>query len=126
MISGPVLGGFVLGMFFPWANSLVTTAHLCPELTWALKPFFFFFFFPCQLQFFFQGAYAGIISSFVVSAWIGFGQTVARGHGTYVVKPAYTTTSGCPANWNITTTTASAATTAAPPSLEEEEEEEER
>ncbi len=72
------------------------------------------------------GAYAGVVASFAISCWVGFGQQVsgyifqtlfvgkhisssqlfqwqvARGAGTYRVDPMSTTVDGCPAEWNVT------------------------
>jgi len=50
-----------------------------------------------------------MVCSIGVSAWMGFGQMLARNAGFYSVSPKETLTSGCPKEWgfNISTTTTS-------------------
>ena len=72
IVGGPVLGMFTLGMFFPFANSLVRTIITnlksnCARFTHS------------QLQ----GAFVGGFSSLIFTMWMGFGQTVSTKAGTY-------------------------------------------
>lgn len=53
-----------------------------------------------------QGAFVGMLSSLILTMWIGFGQTVAKNYGTYSVPTKETTVAGCPPEWmNFTSTT---------------------
>ena len=91
IVGGPVLGGFTLGMFFPWANSIVSRKKYSSIICFS-KPLII------------QGAFIGMFSSLILTMWVGFGQTFAKNYGTYGVSGLATTIDGCPADWvaNVT------------------------
>jgi hypothetical protein len=90
IMGGPVLGAFVLGMFFPFCNELVSTSlHYmpCSALTTHCP----------------QGAFIGTFTSLLFTMWMGFGQTVARKAETYDnsrwSRKYPTSIENCPASW---------------------------
>lgn len=49
-----------------------------------------------------------MLSSLVLTMWVGFGQTVAKNVGTITSNPLPTTVIGCPADWLNATAVAAA------------------
>lgn len=43
-----------------------------------------------------------MLSSLIITMWIGFGQTVAKNYGTYDVDKAVRSVEGCKKDWNAT------------------------
>ena len=86
IMGGPVLGAFVLGMFVPYCNELVSRCVLTAlhrRVT--------------------QGAFTGTFTSLIFTMWMGFGQTVAKQAGTYDssrwARKFPTSMDNCPDSW---------------------------
>ena len=86
IMGGPVLGAFVLGMFVPYCNELVSRyvrTALHRRVT--------------------QGAFIGTFTSLIFTMWMGFGQTVAKQAGTYNstlwARKFPTSMANCPDSW---------------------------
>ena len=67
-----------------------------------------------------------MLSSLIITCWVGFGQSVAKHYGHVKVSAMPTTIEGCPAAWkeallDITTTTTTTTTTT-PSSIMDEHE----
>ena len=83
IIGGPLLGVFTLGMFFPWANAIVSFASTQILLTEILKISIL------------QGAGVGIITSLIFMLWIGVGTQVAKAQGYLKLVPKPYSIEGC-------------------------------
>ena len=102
-----MLGGFTLGMFIPWANSLVNRHN------------FSIFHYPCSSHQLLQGAFVGMFSSLIFTMWFGFGATFARAYGAIVSVHKPTTIDNCPLNiLNETLLTTTTTTTTIAPDTE--------
>lgn len=95
LAGGPLLGVFTLGMYFPWANSVVS-GHFIRKVMQAK------FFIVCMDLM--QGAICGLFCSVIIMFWIGFGGMIIRAQGLMAYSRKSVTVEGCVIMLNETLT----------------------